>query len=57
MTGMPSHEQLVQMTKDLHQARYANWVANELFTRQWWIILVTLIAPWIVFYHIRVVLM
>lgn len=51
MTEIPSDAQITQMTKDLTQARIANWLVHDLFTWQWWFILALLIVPWIVFYY------
>jgi len=48
---IPSDEQIAQMTKDLTEARIANWLSNDLLTRQWWFILALLIVPWIIFYY------
>jgi hypothetical protein len=52
MTGIPTDQQLAQLTNELTQARIENWMATDLFTWQWWFILSVFIIPWIVFYCI-----
>jgi len=52
MTNVATDEQLAQMTKDLTQARIANWLATDLFTWNWWFIFALLVIPWIVFYFL-----
>lgn len=52
MSSFPSDEQLAQMTKDLTDARIENWLATDLFTWQWWLILTGFVTPWIAFYYL-----
>mgnify|MGYP006954408595 CR=1 FL=1 len=51
MDGIPSDEQIAEMTKELTQARIANWLAEDLFTWRWWFVLALLIVPWVIFHY------
>ncbi|QDR82245.1 CBO0543 family protein [Sporomusa termitida] len=51
MSGVPTNEQLTQLTQALTQARIEYWLAYNLFTWQWWFLLALLIVPWIIFYY------
>lgn len=51
MNGFPSDEQIAEMTKELTKARIENWLATDLFTWQWWLILAVFVIPWVVFYY------
>lgn len=52
MSGFPTDEQVAQMTKELTKARIENWLATDVFTWQWWLIVAAFVIPLIVFYYI-----
>lgn len=44
----PSGEQLGEMTKQIIQAHIDFWRQDTLFTWRWWVLVVLLFAPWLV---------
>ncbi len=48
----PSLDEIMQVQKMLSQMRYLQWINESLFTYQWWILLITLILPWVIWWLI-----
>jgi len=44
----PSYNDVQQIRYELKAAGYEHWLHNNLFTWQWWILLVATIFPWII---------
>ncbi|NER40425.1 hypothetical protein G3M54_03430 [Bacillus megaterium NBRC 15308 = ATCC 14581] len=44
----PSYNDVQQIRYELKTAGYEHWLHNNLFTWQWWILLVATILPWII---------
>lgn len=49
--GFSSHTMILELEKRLTQARIDNWLHHDLFTYQWWLLVVVLIIPWIVWWR------
>lgn len=47
----PSHEMILELEKQLTYARVENWIHHDLFTFQWWLLMVVLIVPWIIWWR------
>lgn len=43
--GYPSYVQVMQAIQHLHQVRTDRWLHHELFSRQWWFLVVTFLLP------------
>ncbi len=46
-----SHNTLLNMEKNLTNARIENWLHHDLFTWQWWLLVFVLIIPWFIWWH------
>jgi len=44
--NIPSQEIIYELEKQLTQARIQNWINQDLFSYQWWILLGALVVPW-----------
>lgn len=49
-TGIASHEIIYDLEIQLTQARIQNWIHQDLFTFQWWLLLLVLIVPWFIWW-------
>lgn len=41
------HEQILSIEKQLTHIRIENWLNQDLFSWQWWLLIIVLIVPWI----------
>jgi len=48
--SIPSHEKIFELEKQLTQNRIQNWINQDLFTYQWWLLLGTLVIPWLLWW-------
>ena len=46
----PSYEQIREVHNELIEMRLEYWVHHNLFSYQWWLLLIVLIVPWIVWW-------
>jgi len=46
----PSHEIIYQLETKLTQVRIENWINQDIFSYQWWILLGTLFTPWLLWW-------
>lgn len=46
----PSYEQIREVHKELSEMRLEYWIHHNLFSYQWWLLLIVLIVPWIVWW-------
>jgi hypothetical protein len=52
MTIYPSNEQLVEMVRQLTQARIENWLGECVGTWRWWFLVALLVIPWITWFKV-----
>lgn len=48
--NIPSHEKIFELESQLTQIRIENWLHHDLFSFQWWLLLATLIIPWLIWW-------
>lgn len=51
MSAYPSDEQVRQVHLKLIELRYEHWIHRDLFTFQWWLLVVLLIVPWFIWWR------
>lgn len=47
----PSYESIREVHKELGEMKLEYWIYHDLFTFQWWLLLILLIVPWIVWWR------
>jgi hypothetical protein len=47
----PSYEQIRILHQELYDMRMEYWISHNLFSFQWWILLVVLLVPWIIWFR------
>ena len=47
----PSFEELRQIEYRLNEMKHAYWLHHDLFTFQWWLLLIIFIVPWIIWWR------
>ena len=52
MANHPTVEQLAEMTRLLTQARIENWLGEKVGAWRWWVLLVLITVPWLVWYRL-----
>lgn len=45
-----SHELMFSLEKYLTQLRIENWLSHEIFSWQWWLLVLVMIVPWLVWW-------
>ncbi len=50
MHNSQSYEEIRELHEVLVQMRIENWLHNDLFSFQWWILLVVFIVPWLIWW-------
>ncbi|MDR3563729.1 MAG: hypothetical protein P4N59_20160 [Negativicutes bacterium] len=45
-----SHDQLAEMERQLTQCKIEKWLAEDLFSPVWWLMLAVLILPWLIWW-------
>ncbi|HYF82410.1 MAG TPA: CBO0543 family protein [Clostridia bacterium] len=48
----PEQQVIVNLQKLLHQVRFSDWINNDIFTFGWWVLLLSLIIPWFIWYRL-----
>ncbi|OZM58078.1 hypothetical protein CIB95_00420 [Lottiidibacillus patelloidae] len=48
----PSFENVIDVQKELHHLRFEYWKGHDLFSLQWWGLLLMFIVPWIIWYKV-----
>ncbi len=48
----PEQQEIVNLNKLLHQLSFNEWINNDIFTFRWWILVLSLIVPWLIWYHL-----
>jgi hypothetical protein len=51
MQNNPSYEEVRNLHQQLVDLRLENWVNNDLFSFQWWLLLLVFILPWIIWWR------
>jgi hypothetical protein len=46
----PNEQAIVNLKKLLYQARFSDWINNDIFTFKWWVLLSALFIPWLIWY-------
>jgi len=49
--SIPSHEMILELEKQLSHARIENWLSYDLFSFQWWLLVVVFIIPWFIWWR------
>jgi len=49
--SVPSHEMIFELEKQLTHTRIENWLKQDLFSFQWWLLLAVLIIPWFIWWR------
>lgn len=44
----PSYDEVQDIRSELKEAGYQHWLHNDLFTWQWWILLLAAFLPWVI---------
>lgn len=52
MPPYPSNIDVYQLQQTLTAMRIQNWLGEDLFSSQWWLLLGILIIPWIIWYRL-----
>lgn len=52
MATYPSVEQIAEMTRLLTEATINNWLNQDLGSWRWWILVIVLIVPWLIWYKL-----
>ncbi|MGP4039268.1 hypothetical protein ACTWP4_05065 [Gracilibacillus sp. D59] len=48
----PSFEEILDLQYKLADYRKQYWIEHDLFTWQWWLLLLVFIIPWIIWYKV-----
>jgi len=48
--GIASHEMIYELECQLTQIRVENWINQDLFSYQWWILVAALFIPWLLWW-------
>ncbi|GAE94324.1 hypothetical protein JCM21714_3471 [Gracilibacillus boraciitolerans JCM 21714] len=48
----PTFEEIRNLKQELYQMRLEYWIAENLFTFQWWLLLVVFFVPWIIWLRV-----
>ncbi len=48
--GDPTHEFIYFLENELTRLRIENWLHRDLFSYQWWLLIATLIIPWLIWW-------
>ncbi len=51
MQKYPSFDQIREVHKELGEMRLEYWIQHDLFSYQWWLLLILFIIPWIVWWR------
>lgn len=51
MQNSSSYEKIRDLHEVVVQMRYEVWLNNDLFSFQWWLLLVVFIVPWLIWWH------
>ena len=51
MYSYPTDAEIAEMVRLLSKARLDNWLGQDLGSWRWWILLIVLILPWLIWYH------
>ncbi|HWR42263.1 CBO0543 family protein [Sporomusa sp.] len=46
------YNEILAVQSQLHELQYKHWLHHELFTYQWWALVVLLIIPWIIWWKL-----
>ena len=46
----PEQQAIVNLKKLLYQVRFNDWINNDIFTSRWWILLLSFIVPWFIWF-------
>ncbi|MEG8980311.1 CBO0543 family protein [Priestia megaterium] len=44
----PSYDEVQDIRRELKEVGYQNWLHSDLFTWQWWVLLIAAILPWVI---------
>lgn len=47
---IPTNDQIAEAEKQLAQMKIANWLAQDLFSPVWWLMLAMLVIPWLIWW-------
>ena len=48
----PEQAAIVNLQKLLYQMRVSEWINNDIFTFRWWILLLSFVIPWFIWYNL-----
>ena len=49
--SVPSNEMIAELERQLARARFEHWLSDNIFTFQWWLLVVVLIVPWFIWWR------
>lgn len=52
MDKIPTHEQLTEIQRVFSEARIKNWINIDFMSFNWWVLLIILIVPWIIWWKL-----
>ena len=48
----PEQQEIVNLKKLLYQIKFSDWINNDIFTFRWWILVLSLIVPWFIWFYL-----
>jgi hypothetical protein len=51
-THIPTFEELEQLREQYNQQAFQNWMHVDLFTLNWWLLLMMLVVPWVIWWKL-----